>query len=85
MHANVWCFPQGNTHQARDGGYSIYKRISEGGMAYLDRTSVGGFHGRFPMSAKAKSVLTNHLNVIKAQAQTYVEVRNGVIYTTGRY
>jgi len=43
-------------------------------MKYLDRDQVAGFHVRFPMSKKGKSVMENHLTGIKEAMQVVVEV-----------
>ncbi|GAB7347347.1 hypothetical protein MBLNU459_g4285t2 [Dothideomycetes sp. NU459] len=52
---------------AEDGGYTFYHLLGTGGMAYLDREQVAGFHQRFPMSAKGKSVLENHMSYVKIE------------------
>lgn len=45
-------------------------------MNYLGREQVAGFHGRFPMSSKGKSVVENHLSGIKEAMREIVEVSN---------
>jgi hypothetical protein len=56
---------------AADGGAYMYRQIAAGGTAYLDHTKLSTFHQYFPMSAKAKNVLENHLNTLKAELQTF--------------
>lgn len=63
----------GRGHVAPDGGYSLYKCISDGGDAYMDKAILTQFHGMFPMTKKALNVLENHLLEIKACMAEWVE------------
>lgn len=55
-------------------------------MAYLDREAVARFHTMFPMSRKAKTVLMNHLEVLKDQGRLFTEVRKREgLYDANRY
>lgn len=65
---------QGETHLRRAGSRTIYERIHEGGMAYLDRDSVASFHELFPMSLKGRNVVFGYLEAIKVVAQDMIEV-----------
>jgi hypothetical protein len=56
---------------AADGGAYMYRQISAGGSAYLDHTKLATFHQYFPMSPKAKNVLENHMNSLKAELQIF--------------
>ena len=66
----------GRGHVAADGGYSLYKCISEGGDAYMDKAILSQFHGMFPMTKKALNVLENHLLEIKECMAQWVEKSN---------
>ena len=61
------------TWRAEDGGFSVYKKIHQGGDAYLNRPMLEGFHAFFPMSPRAQGVLRNHLIVLKNEMQKFVE------------
>ena len=65
---------QGQTYQARDGGYEFYKMIEAGGLEYLHRATLASFHNHFPMSTKGRAVFSNHLEAIKEAAKDYVKV-----------
>lgn len=52
----------------------FYRRIRDGGNAYLDRQTLDGFHQRFPMSHKGRAVFANHLNSVKAAVQEFAAV-----------
>ncbi len=56
---------------AADGGAYMYRQIAAGGSAYLNHTKLATFHQYFPMSPKAKNVLENHMNSLKAELQTF--------------
>ncbi|KAH7115839.1 hypothetical protein B0J11DRAFT_112070 [Dendryphion nanum] len=52
-------------YAGRDSGYELYTQIRAGGDAYMDKTVMNQFHGRFPMTKKAMNVVENHLLEIK--------------------
>ncbi len=60
-------------HHAVDGGYALYRKLEQGGMAYIDRTDLGPFFGMFPMSVKAKSCVENCVLEIKELVRRMVE------------
>ncbi|KAJ9666262.1 hypothetical protein H2201_003696 [Coniosporium apollinis] len=60
-------------HHAPDGGYALYCKLAQGGMAYIDRTDLGPFFGMFPMSVKAKACVENCVLEIKELVRRMVE------------
>ncbi|KAI9737767.1 MAG: hypothetical protein M1834_009135 [Cirrosporium novae-zelandiae] len=60
------------TRDADDGGAAFYRRLWEGGQAYLDRTALAQFHESLPVSSKAKTVFENHMNAYKAEVKSFV-------------
>jgi hypothetical protein len=51
---------------APDGGYWLYKKLAEGGDAYLSKQELKSFHERFPMSTRGERVFEEHVNTLKA-------------------
>lgn len=62
---------EGNNYLAKDGGYRFYKALHSGGMAYLTDVDLGNFYHYFPMSDKAKSVMDNHIILMKDEVKDY--------------
>lgn len=63
---------------APDGGYELYKQLGDAGEAYMDKTVINQFHGKFPMTKKAMNVCENHLLEIKECVKEVVR-RHGVL------
>jgi hypothetical protein len=64
--------------RADDAGYALFKRLVEGGDAYLTRQELARFHARFNMSRKGMNVVENAVLEIKELAKSVVE-RSGVL------
>jgi hypothetical protein len=56
---------QDKTFRAKDGGYMLYKQMSEAGNKYLNRQVAAPFFGNFPMTKKGQNVFENHLLELK--------------------
>ncbi|CAK4019766.1 Hypothetical predicted protein [Lecanosticta acicola] len=66
---NKWCIDlmtSDHTRHSADMGFAFIRAVSEGGNAYLDRTTMlEHFHGRFPMSGKGMAGVEHRLLEIK--------------------
>ncbi|KAF2807229.1 uncharacterized protein BDZ99DRAFT_536533 [Mytilinidion resinicola] len=56
---------QDKTFRAKDGGYALYKQLSEAGDKYLSRQTIAPFFRNFPMTKKGQNVFENHLLELK--------------------
>lgn len=65
-------------YNADDGGYALYRAIGAGGDAYMDKEIISQFHGMFPVTKKALSVIENHVGEIKLLMQEWV-VKSGLL------
>lgn len=63
----------GKGHDGEDGGFELYRQISTGGEAYMDKVVINQFHRRFPMTKKALNVCENHLLEIKECLKNFVD------------
>ncbi|KAI9802598.1 MAG: hypothetical protein M1833_001672 [Piccolia ochrophora] len=63
---------EGMSRAAMDGGAKLYRKIAEGGDAYLDRRHADGFLQCFPMSGKSSAAFMHHLESFKQQIKPVV-------------
>ncbi|KAF2493007.1 hypothetical protein BU16DRAFT_466099 [Lophium mytilinum] len=56
---------QEKTLRAKDGGFALYKQLSEAGDKYLSRQTIAPFFRNFPMTKKGQNVFENHLLELK--------------------
>ena len=78
---------EGNNYAAPDGGAAFYRKIGEGGEAYLDKDDIDAFHNHFPMSYKANAVFADRLCNYKHEIKGYVEplIVNHAMIDTDRF